>query len=140
MRRVKASMMLAVLAVFALGATAQSVAAAATTPASVVAVASATSSGAIDITWQDQNPDPFFFQVQVLNTAGSVVTSKTVSGTLSQTTVSGLTNGEGYRVVVKAIADDGSIAAANPVGPVTPYGIPDTPTIGSVTPASCGSR
>ena len=135
MRRVRASMLVMVMTVFALGVMSQSVLAAATAPTNVTAVASATSGGAIDVTWQDQNPDPFFYQIQILDSGGAIFASKTVAGSLSQTTVTGLTDGAGYRVVVKAVEADGSIASAAPVGPVTPYGTPDEPTISAVTPA-----
>ena len=128
-----------VIATTGVVASSSSVAAAAVAPSNVSAVASATLSGAIDITWRDQSPDPFFYLVQVLDSASQIVTSKSVSGSLSQTTVSNLANGqslvngESYTVIVKAIDDDGSVASANPVGPVVPYSAPSAPTINTVT-------
>ena len=122
-----------VIATTGVVASSSSVAAAAVAPSNVSAVASATSSGAIDITWRDQNPDPFFYLVQVLDSASQVAASKSVSGSLSQTTVSNLVNGESYTVIVKAIDEFGSVASANPVGPVVPYSAPSAPTINTVT-------
>jgi hypothetical protein len=59
---------------------------------------------------------------------------KDVSGTLTTTIVSGLTNGTSYTFTVQAINVFGSSIPSSPSNSVIPFSVPLAPTIGTATP------
>jgi hypothetical protein len=76
------------------------------------------------------------------NTGGSPITGYTVTsipggitatGATSPITITGLTNNTSYTFTVKATTAYGTSSASNPSNSVTPYTVPNAPTIGSAT-------
>jgi hypothetical protein len=61
---------------------------------------------------------------------------KDVSGTLTSTIVSGLTNGTSYTFTVQAINIAGASSPSSPSNSVTLFSVPSAPTIGTATPGN----